>query len=45
MRYGLDQARRGWLEKKDVLNTKTLRQLEKWLERDKANRDSSQRGE
>lgn len=33
MRYGLDQARRGWLEKKDVLNTKTLRQLRKWLAR------------
>ncbi len=31
MRYGLDQARRGWLEKKDVLNTKTLTRLRKWL--------------
>jgi DNA polymerase (family X) len=33
MRYGIDQARRGWLETKDVLNTRTLRQLRKWLER------------
>jgi DNA polymerase (family X) len=33
MRYGVDQARRGWLEKNDVLNTKTLAQLRRWLER------------
>jgi DNA polymerase (family X) len=33
MRYGVDQARRGWLEKKDVLNTKTLGQIRKWLAR------------
>jgi DNA polymerase (family 10) len=32
MRYGVDQARRGWLEKKDVLNTGSLRQLRRWLE-------------
>lgn len=32
MRYGVDQARRGWLEKADVLNTKTLRQLQRWLD-------------
>lgn len=25
--YGVGQARRGWLEKRDVLNTRTLRQL------------------
>lgn len=31
MRCGLDQARRGWLGKKDVLNTRTLGQLRKWL--------------
>jgi DNA polymerase (family 10) len=31
MRYGVDQARRGWLEKKQALNTMTLRQLRKWL--------------
>ncbi|MFH0953978.1 MAG: DNA polymerase/3'-5' exonuclease PolX [Verrucomicrobiota bacterium] len=28
MRYGVGQARRGWLEKKDVLNTRTLKQLQ-----------------
>lgn len=27
MRYGVYQARRGWLEKGDVLNTRTLREL------------------
>jgi len=33
MRYGLDQARRGWLERKDVLNTRTVGQLQAWLDR------------
>ena len=33
MRFGVDQARRGWLEKGDVLNTKTLAQFRKWLGR------------
>jgi len=32
-RFGLIQARRGWIEKKDVLNTKTWAQFEKWLKR------------
>ena len=27
IRYGVGQARRGWLEKKNVLNTRTLKQL------------------
>ncbi len=27
IRFGVGQARRGWLEKKDVLNTRTLKQL------------------
>ena len=31
MRYGVGQARRGWLESKDVLNTRTLKQLRKLL--------------
>lgn len=31
MRYGVDQARRGWLEKRDVLNTRTLGRIRKWL--------------
>jgi DNA polymerase (family 10) len=31
--YGVGQARRGWLEKRDVLNTRTLRQLQKLLGR------------
>jgi len=33
MSYGVDQARRGWLEKRDVLNCMTWNQLEKWLKR------------
>lgn len=31
LRYGVDVARRGWLEKKDVFNTKTLAQVSKAL--------------
>ena len=31
MRYSLQVARRGWLEKKDVLNTRTVKQLRKHL--------------
>jgi len=31
MRYGVAQARRGWAEKKDIINTKNLRQLSKWI--------------
>jgi DNA polymerase (family 10) len=26
-RYGVDVARRGWLEKKDVLNTRPLKEV------------------
>jgi DNA polymerase (family 10) len=33
MRYGVDQARRGWLEPADVLNTRSLGQLRTWLRR------------
>lgn len=33
MRFGVDQARRGWLEASDVLNTKSLKQFRTWLER------------
>jgi DNA polymerase (family 10) len=33
MRYGVDQARRGWLEKGDVINTLPLKKLLKALER------------
>jgi DNA polymerase (family 10) len=33
MRFGVDQARRGWLEPADVLNTKSRRQLRSWLAR------------
>jgi DNA polymerase (family 10) len=33
MRYGVDQARRAWLEPKDVLNTRTAKQLKRWLAR------------
>jgi DNA polymerase (family 10) len=33
MKYGVYQARRGWLEKEDVINTGTLKQLKKSLKR------------
>ncbi|MEJ2697410.1 MAG: DNA polymerase/3'-5' exonuclease PolX [Candidatus Sulfobium sp.] len=33
MRFGIGQARRGWLERKDVLNTRSLSDLRKLLER------------
>ncbi len=33
MRFGIGQARRGWLESKDVANTRTLKQLKKLLDR------------
>lgn len=33
MRYGVDQARRAWAEKKDIRNTMTLAALRKWLGR------------
>ena len=33
MKYGVGQARRGWLEAKDVLNTRPLRELIKLLKR------------
>jgi DNA polymerase (family 10) len=33
LRYGVGQARRGWLEKADVLNTRSLAELKRWLAR------------
>jgi DNA polymerase (family X) len=33
MRYGVSQARRGWLEKDDVLNTRSWKSLKKLLKR------------
>lgn len=33
LRFGIGQARRGWLEKKDVLNTRPLRQIRRLLKR------------
>jgi DNA polymerase (family 10) len=33
MRFGVDQARRGWLEASDVLNTKSAAELRAWLGR------------
>lgn len=34
--YGVDVARRGWLEKKDVFNTRTVKEVERELQRRKA---------
>ena len=33
MRFGVDQARRGWLEVDDVLNTRSRDDFMKWLRR------------
>ena len=33
MRYGVEQGRRGWLEAADVLNTRPLQGLKRWLAR------------
>ena len=33
MSYGVDQARRAWLNREDVLNTMTLAQFREWLQR------------
>lgn len=33
MRFGVDQARRGWLEAADVINTRSLKQLKRLLKR------------
>jgi DNA polymerase (family 10) len=33
MKYGIDQARRGWIEARDVLNALPLDAFEKWLNR------------
>jgi DNA polymerase (family 10) len=33
MSYGVDQARRAWLKRGDVLNTMTLKQIRKWINR------------
>jgi DNA polymerase (family 10) len=33
MSYGVDQARRAWLTKEEVLNTMTLEQFREWLNR------------
>ncbi len=35
LRYGIGQARRGWLEKQDVLNTRPLKQLKPLLKRNR----------
>lgn len=35
MRYGVDQARRAWLEKGDVLNALSADELRSWLDREK----------
>jgi DNA polymerase (family 10) len=31
MRFGIDQARRGWLEAQDVINTRPLAELRRLL--------------
>jgi DNA polymerase/3'-5' exonuclease PolX len=36
MRYGIEQAQRGWLEKKQVVNTLSWPEFRRWLERRRA---------
>jgi DNA polymerase (family 10) len=31
IKYGISTARRGWLEKKDVINTNKLKELKKYF--------------
>jgi DNA polymerase (family 10) len=33
MRFGVDQARRGWLESEDVVNTRSWPEVQKLLKR------------
>jgi DNA polymerase (family 10) len=33
LRFGVGQARRGWVEKSDVINTRSLSELRAWLQR------------
>jgi len=33
MQYGINQARRGWCEKEDIINTRCLKELRKFLKR------------
>ena len=32
MKYGIDVARRGWAEKKDIVNTRSLKEFEEMLQ-------------
>jgi DNA polymerase (family 10) len=41
MSYGIDQARRGWLEKRHVVNTMTWPQIEKWLKQRRQKHDAT----
>jgi hypothetical protein len=41
MKYGVDQGRRGWLAKGDVLNTMTHSQFETWLKERRRSVDKS----
>jgi DNA polymerase (family 10) len=36
MRYGIEQARRGWLEPKDVINAMSWQEFDRWLKRKNA---------
>jgi len=38
MKYGIDQARRGWIEPRDVINASSPGELERWLRRPRTGR-------
>ncbi len=45
IRYGIDQARRAWLTKEDVLNTRPLKDLQAWLDTPREERAADWRKE
>lgn len=38
IRYGVSQARRGWVEARSVVNTRGWAELSRWLDRRRANK-------
>lgn len=43
MRYGVSTARRGWLEKNDIINTYSIENLIKWIKRSRVTRGQHER--
>lgn len=43
MRYGVSTARRGWLEKNDIINTYSIENLIKWIKKSRSTRGQHER--